>query len=117
MSMTKKELAEMEALRGELALAKALRFTDMVPRDVAIPCNGLAKGWLPSGYGLTAEISCSSSTGHAFKRNDKTTTQGAVSQHSTELLALRACRNLVEHECARKLAQVDARIKAAGGGK
>lgn len=120
MSMNKKETAEMERLREELRIAKALRFTDEVLPDVPIPEPGfgqpLAVGFLFNAYVGThstrVEPACSSSTGHSFGGTDKTTTQRGVRLFSTRLMALRACRHEVELQVAKILADIDRQIEA-----
>jgi hypothetical protein len=115
MAMNKKEQAEMERLRDELRLAKALRFTEAVKPDVIPPesFSGLVKGFLYNAYYAEPRVvpACSSSTSHGWGRDDKTTTQQPRSLYSTRLLALRACRHDLEKQCAKLLAEIDRQIE------
>jgi hypothetical protein len=115
MAMNKKEQAEMERLRDELRLAKALRFTEKVEPDVPIPesFSGLAKGFLYNSYLAEPRVvpACSSSVSHGWGNSDRTTTQQPRRLYSTRLLALRACRHDLEKQCAKLLADIDAQIE------
>lgn len=111
MAMNKKEQAEFAALKEEVCIARALRFTDPVSPDVAPPKFGrLSTGFLFAGT-RGVEVACSSSTGHAYGRDDKTTTQNPRWLYSTKLLALRAMRHEREIICARELARIDKEIE------
>lgn len=109
--MNKQEQKAFEDLEQELRLAKALRFTEPVSKDVAPPpyrsADLLRKGFLFNAYSPRVEPACTSSGSHSFGRDDVTTTQQPVSLYSTRLRALRALRNAVEIECAKKLATID----------
>lgn len=118
--MTKKEQAAFADLEHQLRLAKALRFTESVERDVQPPsCMGnekLRKGWDYNAYlgGYSAprvEKACTSAIYHNFGDDTKTTTQGARSLFSTKLLALRALRVEVESKVAEILAKIDEQIE------
>jgi hypothetical protein len=116
MAMTKKEQSEMESLRKELRIAKAMRFTPTVQPDVPIPTafGEMSKGWWSHWYcgSWRAEPACSTSVSHAFGRDDEATSQGGAQLYSSRLLALQACRNYAERDCARWLACLDAEIEA-----
>jgi hypothetical protein len=58
------------------------------------------------------EPACSSSVYHGFGNATKTTSQGARHLFSSRLLALRALRNDVEDDCAKRLRFVDRMIEA-----
>src|ERR1035437_5931809 len=114
--MNKKETAAMDDLRKQLAIAKAMRFTEPVLPDVPIPSghDTLTKGFLfAGGFNSYARVepSCSSSAHHNFGRTEKTTTQNPRTLYSTKLLALRAMRYAVEKECAQTLAGIDQQIE------
>lgn len=117
MAMTKKEREEMEALKKELRLAKALRWTEKIEPDVEPPSVNymndldLAKGWLFNSYSGSIVKACSSSVSHNYGSDDGTTSKGARRLYSTKLRAMRALRNAVERECARKLAEIDRYIE------
>lgn len=114
MAMTKKEQAEMEALRWQVYEACALRFTDPVEPDIPIP---EAFGKTINGYlyhvnrtEVRVEKSCTSSGNHSFGSWDKTNSQGARRLYSSELLAMMAARSAMAKECALALAKIDQRI-------
>lgn len=115
--MTKKETAEMDALRDQLRIAKALRFTEEVKPDVPAPTYREANttGYLFADYsgfgGDSTSPACSSSVHHNSRGNEKTTTQGARTLYSTRLLALRGLRHEVEQEVAQRLARIDRQIE------
>lgn len=115
MAMTKKEQTAFESLQHQLRLAKALRFTESVERDVMPPSNydGLAKGWDYNAYigGPRVEKACSSCVHHGFGDDTKTTSQGTRRLFSTKLLALRALRVEVESKVAEILAKIDEQIE------
>lgn len=116
MAMNKREAKEMEDLKRELRMAKALSWTVSVRPDVAPPdCFGITTGYLFNSYSVTVSVACSSSTGHAHGKNDKTTTQGSRWLYSTKLLALQAMRNELEVGFAKKLAEVDLEIEKEQG--
>lgn len=117
--MNKKEQAEMDGLRNQLRIAKALRFTEAVGPDVPIPSRAaphaeLSKGWLYHQWHgeFRVEIACSSVVNHAVGRNDRTTTQQPRELYSSKLRALRDCRAAMEMDFAKALARVDAEIEA-----
>lgn len=112
--MNKKEQKAFDDAIAKIRLLSALRWTQVVETDVAIPgsYSTLAKGWLFNTHYLIAERSCSSSVYHAYGRDDKTTSQNPRRLYSTQLLALKACRNAVELESAKRLATLDAAIAA-----
>lgn len=111
MSMTKKERAAFDSLVRQLAEARAFRFTDDVPRDLAPPSkyNELSRGWDFHLHSATVGKACSSSIYHG-RSWEKTTTQNPLTMFSTEMLATRALRREMEQDFARKLAAVDLRI-------
>jgi len=121
MAMNKKEQAEMERLKTDLLIAKAMRFTDKVEPDLMPPkslSEGLVKGFLYNSYSPRVERSCTSSVHHSFGSDEKTSTQNPKCLYSTELLAWKACRNAMEEEFAKKLAGVDLiieRLSKTGG--
>lgn len=110
MAMNKKEQAEFEAMRKEVRVARALRFTDPIEPDVPPPAaSGLSTGFLFGGSRV--DVACSSSVHHGFGRTDKTSTQRPRWLYSTKERALRAMRNRMEHEFAEELAKVDRQIE------
>lgn len=123
MAMNKKEKAALEDAIQELAIARALRWSDQpVPDyDVLPPEYGsrenLSRGWVPSHYferygsSNYASKGCSSSVDHGSGW-EKTTTQGPRKMYSTRLLALRRTRANAERQFAKVLAEIDAEILA-----
>ena len=118
--MTKKEIAQFEALENELRLAKAFRFTPQVLPDVEAPNAGQpdTKGYIFIAAGNCTRLAASSSSRHitgAHQVPDPRVgiaTQGGIPLYSTKLLALRALRHEVEKECAARLAAIDKQIEA-----
>lgn len=122
MAMNKKEQAAFDALREELRLAKALRWTEPVERDVMPPkCgdddwNGLRNGYDFNDYfdsfsGPRVNKACTSYSSHDSRQWHKTTTQGPRPLFSTRLLALKALRHSVECKVAKILADIDKQIE------
>ena len=112
--MTKKEQLELDSLREQLRIAKALRFTEEVKPDVMPPgrmSDGLTKGFLYNAYGDgRIAPACSSSMSHNFGSDKATQSKDARPLYSTRLLALRGLRHAVELECAKRLAGIDKQI-------
>lgn len=114
--MTKKDQARMEALENEVRLMRALRWSDPVEPDVAPPetfTRGLSKGFLFNKYSTRIEKACSSSIGHNFGDDEKTSTQGPRALFSSKALALRAMRYEVAMDSATTLAAIDKAIEEA----
>lgn len=118
--MNKKEQKAFDDLKEQLRLAKAMRFTEDVKEDVPIPTQWgqLNRGWLFNAhrwksYGNCNAVdrACSSSTGHDFGNDTKTSTQGGKALFSTKLLALKAMRRQIELEYAKSLADLDKLIE------
>ena len=113
--MTKKEQLEMDSLREQLRIAKALRFTEEVKPDLPKPEYDRGpqfnKGYLFNAYGEgRVAPACSSIVGHNFGSQDKTSSRDGVALYSTRLLALRGLRHEVEKDCAKRLAAIDKQI-------
>lgn len=116
--LTKQQQAEFDALRDQLAIERAMRFTRDVEPDVPIPSGGgLSVGYLPSvdtyyyvRNPVGAVEACSSAVHHGRGSKTKTSSQGAVRLYSTRLLALEAGRRQLELEFAKKLAAADRAI-------
>lgn len=119
MAMNKKEKAEFEAAKKEALVNRALRWSDVVSRDVAPPAGGAlerAIGYDFNEYSVEtfrAWTSCvSHGKGHPEKGQWLSGSQRPRSLYSSPLLALKAMRNAVEMESAEKLARIDAQIAA-----
>lgn len=119
MAMTKAEQQEVARLKHELALAKALRFTDPVESDIAPPANNeiIINGWSWAVYQGEYSVmkACTSSTRHSKGIWDKARYPGPRHLYSTELLATRAARSDLARRAAQELAQMDARIAELEG--
>lgn len=126
MAMNKAEKAALELAQNELAVAYALRWSDLkrIEPDVPPPKNGgsldaLSVGWTYNSYSGCVMPACSSSINHAIGHfGDKTppkrtTSQRAIHLYSTEVLALKALRQEMERKFASSLAAVDRRIAEA----
>jgi hypothetical protein len=115
MAMNKSERSKMERLCEELRIAKAMRFTEKVEPDLMPPesFGGLVNGYLYNAYysNPCVEPACTSSTSHGFGSHDKTNTQQPRRLYSSRLLAWKACRNDLEKQFSRVLAEVDAQIE------
>ena len=117
MAMNKAEREELERLKQEVALAKALRFSAL-PAPVLIPPpdSGTTTGWIMNSYGLGSieqawsERCCH---GRGQKRGDMTASQKGVSLYRSKLDAYVGLRLAKEMEFAKALADIDARIEAA----
>lgn len=123
MAMTKTEKAAMDALRREVSVARALRWTDEVKRDLMPPKQGgtVTQGWDFNAYNKEVYESWSSciyhGTGKYIERGQRSATQNPLPLYSTEELALRALRNTLERKCAEALADIDARVEELRGEK
>jgi hypothetical protein len=109
MSMTKKEQAEVEALKIRLAL----HFTSDVNPDISRPDSGqgIINGYNFNSYNKRIEKSCSTSYSHGNGQWDKTGSQNAIAQYSSPILAYRAMRRELEDRFARELREVDIKIE------
>lgn len=116
MAMNKREQAEMDDLREQLRLAKAMRFTERVVEDVPCPKPGekhMTIGWMVVGMEshARAEPACSAWNRHGRGQTKEAHAQGGVPLFSSRLLALRAARNVLEDHFAKLLAGVDKKIE------
>lgn len=115
MAMNKKEQAEFDRLKFELASAKALSWTSKVLPDLPPPkgFGELTKGWMYRVHSASVVPACSSSTAHNIGQDYKTISQQPKALYSTKLLALRALRYELEVIAATNLAHVDFQIEIA----
>jgi hypothetical protein len=107
---------EFSDLKSDYMIAKAFRFTDDVKRDLEPPSewNNLIKGWnFNSYFDRPSVFKACSSGGFNGDGWEKTSSQGARSLFSTELLAWKALRRELELTMAKKLAWVDEQIERA----
>jgi hypothetical protein len=121
MAMTKSERAEMERLRNDLALARALRWPDYKPEHIdpaearrGIGFSDIVPAWSFNAYSLRVEHGCFSSLYHSTYDPTKTTTQGQggpwFPTMRDALMALRVAKTI---EFAKTLAQLDRQIEGA----
>ena len=123
MAMTKREQAELDALRQELAEAKALRWLG-VPEPVRMPLpeKGYVNGWTFNTYnsGVDTAWTGPNSHSHSCHRTDDgqgylrniSASQGGLPLYASKLDVLIALRLATERECAKTLAALDRRIDA-----
>ncbi len=117
MAMTKKEQAEMAALKQQLAYAVAFHFTDPVLPDVPHPKHTDAKtvlteGWTLNEFGRRVEQACSCDSYHGTGTVLKTGVQEPLDLYSSKELALRAMRQKLEQQFAKVLAELGQQISA-----
>jgi hypothetical protein len=121
MAMNKKEQAELADLKNSLRLAKALRWTEQVLKDVPPPTTygKETSGFVFNAYSFSVSAAWSSTVSHGIgshaREGRSSGSQNSISMYSTRLLALRGLRNAVEQESAKKLAEIDKQIEAELG--
>ena len=127
MAMTKKEQAELQRLRDDLDLARAMRWPDYAQpapmTEAEIKANlvegGLkygsrqmvARGWFCAASTGRVTYGCSSGLFHS-REGDTTNTQNMGVMYATKADALRAMRIEMTQAFARNLAEVDKQIMA-----
>lgn len=116
MAMNKKEQAEMAEMEKNVRLAKALRWTDRVEKDIPAPSSFKStSGFVFNSYYLSVDPAWSESVSHGIGRSARDSrisgSQRAIAMFSTRLLALRGLRNAVESAAAEKLAAIDKEIE------
>ena len=119
MAMNKREQAEYEQALREVAIMRALRWSDGAEGpDVPRPENGHTEGWLyneharePNVYEAWSEPTAHG-TGKHLGKDRPSATQGARRLYSTRTRALKALRAALEREYAETLAKIDAQIAA-----
>ena len=107
MAMTKKELAEVEALKTRLSL----RFYQEIEPDIDIPKEGIVNGWLYNEYAMRVEKACTSSISHNYGGWDKTTTQQPRRLYSTKALAYKALLAKMAVKYANELRAIEKRME------
>ncbi len=112
MAMTKKELADVEALKTKLAL----HFYPEVEPDIDIPAysDGIRNGWLYNEYSMRVEKACTSSVNHNFGGWDKTTTQRPRKLYSTEKKAYEALLCAMAKKYSYEMRSVEKRMEDCG---
>lgn len=131
--MTKKEKAihdaEIERCNAEIERLKtdaALRWTDPVEPDLAVPKTGFTQGWSINVYtfiqgrhiGDCVHEAWSESTrngwGKRFAEGQlQSAAQGGTRLYSTRIRAMKALRHAAEQKTAERLRQLDSLISAA----
>lgn len=107
MAMNKTEAKHMERLETLLAL----RITEQVDPDVAMPSSGWVTGW--SIFYDRIEQTYTNSYSQRFGSKDKMGSRTIHPIYSTRVKALRAMRNKFEIEAAQKLRRIDLEIAQA----
>lgn len=125
MAMTKKELAEVEALRLERDMYRAMRISERVDPDIAPPSNlGYSKkdfvcGWLPNTYQCGVIKAAVGAAYHRTgdrawdKSNDGVWSQNRLHIYSRKSDALKASRHIHSRKYAEALALIDRAIAEA----
>ncbi|MCX7178133.1 MAG: hypothetical protein NTX56_04930 [Proteobacteria bacterium] len=125
MAMTKKEMAEVEALRQERDIYRAMVISGPVAPDVHRFEGGYSRedfnrGWLPLVYGevkARVEKAAVSSVHHRFGDNAWSDSsrygwsQNTRSLYSTKLAAWKQARHEASMICAKALAVIDREIE------
>lgn len=125
MPMNKAEKAEMEALRMDRDMYRAMVISPPVEPDSPPPKISTYRdddfiiGWLPFSHsgGIGANKAATSSTYHrvgdcAWAKSNKSWSQGTRALYSLKVNALRQARHLASIEFAKRLARLDAEIAA-----
>lgn len=126
--MTKKEQAEFERLRSDLALARAMRWPDypkpasMTAQEIAaakVPGGTryghpqmVAMGWFQNSYSRRVTLGCSDGVHHSTDGNT-TGSQNAGIMYRDKADAWRAMRHELTEKYAKELAEIDRQITAA----
>jgi hypothetical protein len=124
MAMTKKEIAEVEALRQERDIYRAMVISAPEPPDVhkaaGYRTEDFNRGWLPLTYGnigFRVEKAAVSCAYHRHGNNAWSDTgmhgwsQGTRSLYSTKLAAWKQARHEASMICAKALASIDREIE------
>jgi hypothetical protein len=122
--MTKKEQAAFDAVKQELALERAMRYSGPVEPDVPAPSNfrltgSATTGWNVVNWGLECRVEKGQSRygKHCLGRDAWTPDaeqgwlQGGIDLYSTRLLALRAARHRIWLKAQTALAAIDEQIE------
>jgi hypothetical protein len=120
MALNLKEKAEFARLQDEVRIARALRWTEPVARDLPAPreAGSASQGWDCDGVVVYRAWSLHSSYGRGIYTDDQSRQKlypACRPIYSTELRALRALRCELERKAAEALAAIDARIEQLKG--
>ncbi len=116
MAMNKKERDEMEALRLERDMYRAMYISTPVKPDIYPPAagEGYATGWFPViVYGFPAAREGVMAYGKHRYSESEVWSNGTPPMYSTRSAALRAARHDISTGYARSLANVDREIEQA----
>lgn len=122
MALTKKEAAEMDALREQLAQERAMRWPEYgepAPVQLAgIAGDALTVGWFVHTWATEYSVSqgCSNGYNHSDRDTTRAITQGAGCFYDTRREALQQARIELTRRFAKALAGLDAEIAAEQGG-
>lgn len=108
--LSKKKQADLAQQEQEARIRAALHWTETAEGpDVMppLPSDPLATGYVFNAYVLRVDVACTSSAFHAIGRIDRIELQRPMRLYSSRLRALLALRNVVERECAERLAKID----------
>lgn len=113
--MNKKELAEMEELKTELALRLYEPIEpDLLPPDVNSREPNrpdIINGWVFNVYNMSVSKACSSSVFHGIGEWDKTSSQKPIKLYSTEKLAYKALLHALSYNYAYNLRAIQKRME------
>ena len=118
MAMTKKERAEMDDLRRQLAETKALLpWTADMPAKVPVPREGRYNGWDMNAYSGQVFEAWSEFVSHGTEHPPPGPRRVSGSKNGKQLFASRldaliALRIAKTADCAKLLAEIDAKIEA-----
>jgi len=124
MAMNKKEIAEMEALRLERDMYRAMYISPAVEPDIEPPTNlsysrnDFVRGWLPKTNSCGAMRAAVGSSYHrvgeyAWDTTESGWSQGRPHMYSLKSAALRASRHSMSKTFAENLAMLDREIEKA----
>ena len=108
----------MQAAIDRAETLAALRWTNPVQRDVAVPKDGYSEGWDYNAWTKTVFIGWSGAVSHGTGPAPKSGARmsgshGSRRYYSTPALALAAMRHEIELEAAADLLKIDRQIAAA----
>lgn len=114
MALTKKDQAAMAAMRDEVLLAKAFRWTPPVPRTVLKPdiYSDRSTGWDFNAYSERVYPAWSSPSAHG-EGEERHGVQDGRDLFPTKRHALMAMRHELEKKFALTLARIDKQIEEA----
>lgn len=118
--MNKKEQAEMQELREQLAMAKALKWPSYTaPRsfdysNYKFEYSKPLQGWFQwsNGTDYRVTLGCSSGVSHSTDNPTKTSTQTGGRFYVSKLDALKVARCQMSERFAKVLAKIDAEISS-----